>query len=120
MNTRPKAPEPWGVTDAAELYQVAAWGQGYFAVGEDGRLRVRPDRTPGTEVDLMDVVEGLSARELSPPLLIRFSDILADRLLALHDAFEEAIEEHAYDGNYLAVYPIKVNQQRSVVEEVYR
>jgi arginine decarboxylase len=120
MNTRLNAPGRWRAADAGELYQVAGWGQGYFAVGEDGRVRVRPDRTAGTEIDLMEVVEGLSDRELSPPLLIRFSDILADRLLALHDAFEAAIEQHAYEGDYLAVYPIKVNQQRSVVEEVYR
>ena len=120
MNRRLDRSAGWTASDAAELYQVASWGQGYFAVGEDGRVRVRPDRTSGTEIDLMEVVEGLSDRELSPPLLIRFSDILADRLLALHDAFETAIEQHAYDGDYLAVYPIKVNQQRSVVEEVYR
>ncbi|MFQ5530546.1 MAG: biosynthetic arginine decarboxylase, partial [Gemmatimonadota bacterium] len=116
----PMVPAKWSAADAARLYQVEYWGQGYFAVGPDGRMRVRPNRRPDIEIDLMEVVEGLADRELSPPLLIRFSDILADRLRALHDAFEVAIEEHEYAGRYLAVFPIKVNQQRSVVEEVYR
>lgn len=116
----PVVPAKWTAADSARLYQVDLWGQGYFAVSSDGRVRVRPDRTPDTEIDIMEVVEGLMDRDLSPPILIRFSDILADRLRALHDAFQSAIDEHAYDGRYLAVYPIKVNQQRSVVEEVYR
>jgi len=110
----------WSAEDASRLYQVDLWGQGYFAVGADGRMRVRPGRSSANEIDLMEVVEGLADRKLSPPLLIRFSDILADRLRDLHDAFQMAIEDHAYSGRYLAVYPIKVNQQRSVVEEVYR
>ncbi len=116
----PFAPTTWSTEDATRLYQVPLWSQGYFAVGSNGRVRVRPDRTPDTEIDLMEVVEGLAEREMSPPLLIRFSDILADRLRVLHDAFQTAIDEHAYDGRYLAVFPIKVNQQRLVVEEVYR
>lgn len=116
----PFVPVAWSTEDSARLYQVPLWSQGYFAVGTDGRVRVRPDRTRDTEIDLMGVVESLAERELSPPLLIRFSDILADRLRALHDAFQTAIEENGYDGRYLAVFPIKVNQQRLVVEEVYR
>ena len=116
----PVVSETWSAADSARLYQVDLWGQGYFAVGTDGRIRVRPDRTPDPEIDIMEVVEHLADRGMSPPLLIRFSDILADRLRALHDAFQAAIDEHAYDGRYLAVFPIKVNQQRSVVEEVYR
>jgi arginine decarboxylase len=116
----PVVPAKWSADDSARLYQVELWGQGYFAVGPDGRMRIRPDRTPDTEIDLMEVVEGLADRELSPPLLIRFSDILADRLRALHDAFQDAIRQNDYAGHYVAVFPIKVNQQRSVVEEVYR
>jgi len=114
-------PNPeWTTDDAARLYQVDLWSQGYFVVGADGRVKVRPDRTPDREIDLPEVVEGLAERELYAPVLIRFSDILADRLRSLHDAFDTAIGEHAYDGRYVAVYPIKVNQQRPVVEEVYR
>jgi arginine decarboxylase len=110
----------WSTGEAERLYQMDRWGQGYFGVGDDGRVRVRPDRTTEREIDLLEVVEGLAERDLAPPLLIRFSDILADRLRALHDAFASAIAENGYAGRYVAVYPIKVNQQRPVVEEVYR
>lgn len=112
--------DSWTVEDAADLYQLPAWGQGYFAVGDDGHLKVRPGSGPDTEIDLFEVVEGMRARGLTTPLVIRFSDILADRLRLLHEAFARAIAENGYRGSYRAVYPIKVNQQRPVVEEVYR
>ena len=110
----------WTTDAAARLYQVDLWSQGYFVIGADGRVKVRPDRTADCEIDLPEVVAGLAERELYAPVLVRFSDILADRLRSLHDAFDAAIGEHGYDGRYVAVYPIKVNQQRPVVEEVYR
>jgi arginine decarboxylase len=110
----------WTVQDAADLYQVEAWGEGYFAVGETGRVVVRPDRTPAQELDLFEIVCGLRDRDLYAPVLIRFSDILSDRLKRLHDVFAAAIAENGYEGQYIAVYPIKVNQQRPVVEEVHR
>jgi arginine decarboxylase len=111
---------PWSAEDSAELYQIGAWGQGYFAVGTDGHLCVRPYASGEQEIDLYEVVEGLRARGFASPILIRFTDILADRLRRLHDAFARAIKENGYDGRYAAVYPIKVNQQRPVVEEVYK
>jgi arginine decarboxylase len=81
---------------------------------------VRPDTTERYEIDLYEVVEGLQARDLTTPVVVRFSDILAHRLRRLHDAFAQAITENDYKNRYAAVYPIKVNQQRLVVEEVYR
>jgi arginine decarboxylase len=81
---------------------------------------VRPDTTAQREIDLYEVVEGLKARDLSTPVVVRFSDILAHRLRRLHEAFAQAIAENDYRNQYAAVYPIKVNQQRLVVEEVYR
>lgn len=117
---RPAGQDGWSVEDASDLYQVAAWGKGYFAVRGDGHVVVRPDTDPEREIDLLEVVEGLKERDLQPPVLIRFSDILAHRLRHLHDAFERAIAENEYGGRYIAVYPIKVNQQRPVVEEVFR
>ncbi len=124
MNTR-KSPRGirntrWTGAESADLYQVGAWGQGYFDVSVDGRLLVRPHANDEAEIDLLEVVEGLRERDLSAPLLIRFSDILAHRLRSLRDAFQTAIDENEYEGRYVAVYPIKVNQQRPVVEEVYR
>ena len=110
----------WNSEDSAELYAVDAWGGGYFGVNPAGHVVVRPGHDPEREIDLHEVVEQLKARDLSAPVVIRFSDILRHRLQRLHDAFATAIAENDYRGRYAAVYPIKVNQQRLVVEEVYR
>jgi len=110
----------WSVEDALELYNVPAWGSGYFSINAAGHLVVRPDTTAAREIDLLEVVQGLAERDLSAPVVIRFSDILAHRLRHLHGAFSQAITENDYRNRYTAVYPIKVNQQRLVVEEVFR
>ena len=113
-------PNGWSVEDSLELYQIPAWGKGYFGVNAAGHIVVRPHTTPDREIDLLEVVRGLSERDLAAPVVIRFSDILAHRLKHLHDAFAQAIAENEYGNRYAAVFPIKVNQQRLVVEEVYR
>jgi arginine decarboxylase len=110
----------WSPEESADLYRIDDWGQGYFAVSSDGRLLVRPNGDGESSIDLLEVVLGLGERDLSPPLLLRFSDILAHRLKSLREAFASAIAENEYRGAYLAAYPIKVNQQRPVVEEVFR
>ena len=110
----------WKVEDSAQLYQVEAWGGGYFGINDAGHVVVRPDQQPGREIDLYEVVEGLKARDLTAPLVIRFSDVIRHRLKSLHDAFASAIAENGYGNRYTAVFPIKVNQQRLVVEEVFR
>ncbi|HYX75294.1 MAG TPA: biosynthetic arginine decarboxylase [Steroidobacteraceae bacterium] len=112
--------QPWRIEDSLDLYNVAAWGKGYFSVNASGHVVVRPDTTAQHEIDLYEVVEGLKARDLTAPVVVRFSDILAHRLRRLHEAFAQAIAENDYRNQYAAVYPIKVNQQRLVVEEVYR
>jgi arginine decarboxylase len=112
--------QPWRVEDSLDLYHVAAWGKGYFGINASGHVVVRPDTTDRREIDLYEVVEGLQARDLTTPVVVRFSDILAHRLRRLHDAFAQAMAENDYRNRYAAVYPIKVNQQRLVVEEVYR
>jgi arginine decarboxylase len=108
----------WTATDASELYEVAAWGQGYFSVGDNGNLYVHPGREPGRKLDLKELVDRLQLRGLDLPILVRFNGILKDRLKTLHDVFAQAIKEHDYKGRYACVYPIKVNQQREVVEKV--
>src|SRR6202011_1695482 len=110
----------WKVSDSLELYQVEAWGKGYFSINAAGHVVVRPSMDPSREIDLYDVVQGLKARDLHTPVVIRFSDILAHRLRHIADAFATAIAENGYKNRYAAVFPIKVNQQRLVVEEVYR
>ena len=110
----------WKVEESLDLYQVEAWGKGYFSVNSEGHVVVRPSMEPEREIDLLEVVQGLKARDLHTPVVIRFSDILAHRLRHLADAFGTAIQENDYRNRYAAVFPIKVNQQRLVVEEVYR
>lgn len=110
----------WTPEDAADLYQIGDWSQGYFDVTSDGHVAVRPHAEPEPEIDLLEVVEGLRDRGVDPPFLIRFSDITSHRLRSLRRAFDDAMADNGYGGDYVAVYPIKVNQQRSVVEEIYR
>jgi len=108
----------WSARDAGELYDIAAWSKGYFSVGENGHVRVHPDKDPARSIDLKDLVDTLVLRGISLPILIRFAGILQHRLGEIHSAFETAMAEHKYQGGYSCVYPIKVNQQRQVVEEV--
>src|SRR5580704_10891106 len=112
--------QPWRIDDSLDLYNVNAWGKGYFSVNEAGHVIVRPDTQGPNVIDLFEVVEGLKARDLTTPVVVRFSDILAHRLKHIHGAFAQAIAENNYKNRYVAVFPIKVNQQRLVVQEVYR
>src|SRR6202044_586663 len=102
------------------LYDVARWGKGYFSVSDQGHVLVHPEKDPARSIDLKQLIDTLVLRGISLPILIRFAEILKHRLGELHDAFETAIAEHKYNGRYCCVYPIKVNQQRQVVEEVLR
>src|SRR5579872_5481336 len=110
--------ERWSTQDASELYDVASWGKGYFSVGANGHIRVHPEKDPHRSIDLKELVDTLILRGISLPILVRFADILKHRLGEIHSAFQTAIADHKYQGNYFCVYPIKVNQQRQVVEEV--
>src|SRR6266446_3266830 len=110
--------EPWSVVDAAELYEVARWGNGYFSVNDAGHVSVHPTKERGRSIDLKQLVDRLQLRGIDLPILIRFAEILKHRLGEIHGAFQSAIADHKYQGNYCCVYPIKVNQQRQVVEEV--
>ena len=100
-----------------ELYSVPAWGAGFFSVNSTGHVVVQPDPN-GPTIDLLDLVQDLQQRGVRTPLLMRFSDILAARVQGLCGAFERAAKEYGYQGAYRGVYPIKVNQQRHVVEEI--
>src|ERR1700744_1439218 len=109
----------WTTAEASELYDVASWGKGYFSVGKNGHLWVHPDKETARGLDLKELVDNLQLRGISLPILVRFGEILQHRLGEMHQAFASAIAEHNYKGNYCCVYPIKVNQQRQVVEEVF-
>ncbi|MFQ5423310.1 MAG: biosynthetic arginine decarboxylase [Phycisphaerae bacterium] len=108
----------WSVADAMELYNVRQWGQGFFGINEDGHVVVTPRGASGSAVDLKLLVDELRQRGIGLPMLIRFSDILRARIEQMNAAFARAIADHDYKGSYMGVYPIKVNQQRHVVEEV--
>ena len=110
--------ESWTTADAADLYQIARWGNGYFSIRDDGHLLVHPDRSPSRSIDLKQLVDRLEMRGIDLPILLRFGGILQDRLGQLHRVFNTAIQESEYQGDYCCVYPIKVNQQRQVGEEV--
>jgi len=106
----------WTVDSAAELYQVEGWGNGFFGINEAGHMVAIPDGEH--QVDLKLLCDDLASRDLYPPLLLRFSDILKHRMTQIHQRFSIARAEAEYEGRYFGVYPIKVNQQRLVVEEI--
>lgn len=110
--------QTWTVTDTADLYEVERWGNGFFSAGANGNLLVHPDRDRAKAIDLKVLVDRLQLRGLDLPVLLRFNGILDERLKELHDVFAKAIKDHDYKGNYACVYPIKVNQQREVVEKI--
>lgn len=119
VETQPVDTAPvWSVRDSEQLYQVRAWGYPYFSVNDAGHVSVQPDPSTPHSIDLYELTQDLRARGLQLPILIRFSDILAHRIQRIHEAFARAIQENEYTGSYRGVYPIKVNQQRHVVDEV--
>ena len=108
----------WTPDDSAALYGVRRWGGGYFGVNAAGHATVSPDRDPTAALDLPALVDQLRTRGVRTPMLLRFPGILDDRLATIAGAFDAAIAAYGYAGAYRGVYPIKVNQQRHVVEEL--
>ena len=114
----------WTAADANDTYNIPRWGCGYFGVNDRGNLIVTP-RTGTNEgqaiagsIDMKELIDELVARGIQLPILLRFSDILRARIELLCGAFNNAIREYGYAGQYRGVYPIKVNQNRTVVEEI--
>ena len=108
----------WTIKDASELYNVDGWGKDFFSINDAGHVQVTPRGVGKGAIDLKELVEDLKSRGCNLPILIRFSDILKFRIEQLFGAFTAAITEHDYKGRFRGVYPIKVNQQRHVVEEL--
>ena len=108
----------WSPADSLDLYNVRGWGNNYFSVNSAGHMVVHPGG-PGTAViDLKELVDEVRERGISLPLLIRFSEIIQARVVELNEAFGRAIDEYGYQGSYRGVYPIKVNQDRYLVERL--
>ncbi|HNR00673.1 MAG TPA: biosynthetic arginine decarboxylase, partial [Trueperaceae bacterium] len=114
--SRPTLDPGFSLTDADELYSIRAWSSGYFGVGKDGQLTVSLKGSPA--VPLADIVGGLTAAGHALPLVLRFPDILEDRMDRINEAFAAAIAEAGYQNRYQGVFPIKVNQRRMVVETI--
>ena len=119
--TAAPTPAAWSIESARALYNVEGWGAGYFDINERGRVIVRPnpDR-PDLTADLRDLAHDLEGQGVALPVLLRFSDILKSRIETLSERFDGAMKEFDYSGGYTTVYPIKVNQQRHVVEEIVK
>src|SRR5277367_3348596 len=111
-------PASWDIPAARALYNITGWGAKYFDINEAGHVVATPLRDKGAVVDLTDVIEEARGRGLKFPVLIRFQDILRDRVEAINQAFAASITEFNYQNTYRGVFPIKVNQLREVVEEI--
>ena len=108
----------WTAADANDTYSIPRWGCGYFAINDHGNLIVQPRGEGNGAIDMKELIDELGGRGIQLPILLRFSDILKARIELLCGAFTGAIREYGYGGQYRGVYPIKVNQNRTVVEEI--
>lgn len=116
----PETPKKWTIEDSEELYRIQGWGDPYFSINAAGHVTVSPKGNRGGSLDLFDLVNALKQRNLGLPLLIRFSDILEDRIERINAAFSKAIARYSYPGVYRGVFPVKCNQQRHLVEDLVR
>ena len=107
----------WRIEDSEELYNITGWGTSYFGINDKGHVVVTP-RKNGVGVDLKELVDELQLRDVAAPMLIRFPDILDNRIEKTSSCFRQAAEEYGYKAQNFIIYPIKVNQMRPVVEEI--
>lgn len=107
----------WRIEDSEELYNIAGWGVSYFSINDKGHVVVTP-RKDGVAVDLKELVDELQLRDVTAPMLVRFPDILDNRIEKISNCFTQASEEYGYQAQNFIIYPIKVNQMRPVVEEI--
>jgi len=110
----------WTIENSRDLYNIRGWGLKYFDINNKGHIIVQPQNGNNHSIDLKELVEDIQAKGYSLPALIRFSDILKASISNLANAFNKSIKEYSYEGTYHGVYPIKVNQQQQVVEEVIK
>jgi arginine decarboxylase len=118
VRVRVVAPMAWTIDDARDLYNIEGWGIGYFDINDRGHVSVHPTRDRSKGLDLFEIATDMEAQGIGLPLLLRFPDILRTRIETLTRKFQIAMEEFEYTGGYTLVYPIKVNQQRHVLEEL--
>ena len=107
----------WTIEDSKELYNINGWGTSYFGINDKGDVYVTPCKD-NTEIDLRDVMDELALRDVTPPVLLRFTDILDSRIEKTASCFQKAAKEYDYKGENFIIYPIRVNQMQPVVEEI--
>ena len=107
----------WTIEDSKELYNINGWGTSYFGINDSGNVFVSPCKD-NTQIDLREVMDELALRDVQPPVLLRFPDILDNRIEKTASCFKKAKEEYGYKGENFIIYPIKVNQMQPVVEEI--
>ena len=107
----------WQVEDSSELYNIDGWGAGYFKINSKGNVIVTP-KNNGVSIDLKDLIDELQLRDVSTPVLLRFPDILDDRIEMISNCFKKAAEQYSYKAKNFIIYPVKVNQMKPVVEEI--
>lgn len=110
----------WNVEKSSKVYGINNWGNGYFKINQNGNVSVNPKGDKGPNVDLYELTQELQDRGIRIPIMIRFPDIIRERVELLHSCFQKAFADHSYKGQYCGVYPIKVNQQRHLVEELVK
>jgi len=108
------------IQDAMAMYGVKEWSQGYFGINNKGHMDVYPTADENLGADIYEIVQALKRKGVRPPLVLRFPQILADRVITLNEAFRKVIKEYDYDGTYQGVYPVKTNQIKEVVDEIVR
>ena len=108
----------WNKQEADDLYNISKWGEGYFDINNDGFLTIAPSKNAAEAIPIKHVVDEMRAHNIQLPAVIRFHDILENRVRTLNTVFQNIIDDAKYNGRYYGVYPIKVNQMREVVEEV--
>ncbi|MEL7078001.1 MAG: biosynthetic arginine decarboxylase [Cyanobacteria bacterium J06582_2] len=117
-NCPPISDPSWTIDDSTRLYNIQGWGEPYFGINQQGNVTVSPQGAKGKPLELLKIVESLTQEGLELPLLIRFPEILADRLARLHQCMEQAIARYSYRGDYQGVFPVKCNQNRQLIETV--
>lgn len=115
---KPGVDSTWTIEESEKLYRIQGWGEPYFSINAAGHITVSPKGDRGGSLDLFELVTALKLRNIGLPLLIRFSDILEDRIERLNACFSKAIARYNYSGTYRGVFPVKCNQQRHLIEDL--
>ena len=110
--------ERWNINDSAKIYNLDNWGADLFSINKKGNLCVHPSSSSNSSIDLRALMDDLIKRKIKPPVLLRFMDVLQGRIASINRVFKNAIAENNYPAKYQTFYPIKVNQQRQVVEAI--